>query len=172
MESTPHMKFFWQEQIKLLQIGGSTLKLYQVSFISTWNFANLQEEDILASHALAFLVRGMCTDLKHAIAYFFTGNVTSFQLMPMFGMYSLWNSNSLLQIRRTVRFVWVWYSWLSQAVLCGPLVKLKVYVVKSKVHFIVHNINKARNQIKSVYGQTKDAVKSYQCCTVVVLNMS
>ena len=48
------------------------------------NFANLQEEDTLASHALAFLVRGMCTDLKHVIAYFFTGNVTSFQLMPMF----------------------------------------------------------------------------------------
>ena len=48
------------------------------------NFANLQEEDTLASHALAFLVRGMCTDLKHVVAYFFTGNVTSFQLMPMF----------------------------------------------------------------------------------------
>ena len=47
------------------------------------NFANLQE-DTLASHALAFLVRGMCTDLKHVIAYFFTGNVTSFQLMPVF----------------------------------------------------------------------------------------
>ena len=43
------------------------------------NFANLQEEDTLASHALAFLVRGMCTDLKHVVAYFFTGNVTSFQ---------------------------------------------------------------------------------------------
>ena len=43
------------------------------------NFANLQEEDTLASHALAFLVRGMYTDLKHVIAYFFTGNVTSFQ---------------------------------------------------------------------------------------------
>ena len=48
------------------------------------NFANLQEEDTLASHALAFLVRGMCADLRHVIAYFFTGNVTSFQLMPMF----------------------------------------------------------------------------------------
>ena len=48
------------------------------------NFANLQEEDALASHALAFIVRGMCTDLKHVIAYFFIGNVTSFQLMPIF----------------------------------------------------------------------------------------
>jgi hypothetical protein len=37
------------------------------------NFANLQDEDTLASHALEFLVRGVCTDLKHVIAYFITG---------------------------------------------------------------------------------------------------
>ena len=48
------------------------------------NFANLQEEDSMASHALAFLVRGLCTDVKHVIAYFFTGNVASFQLMSIF----------------------------------------------------------------------------------------
>ena len=48
------------------------------------NFACLQDEDTLATHALAFLVRGLCTDLKHVIAYFFTENVTSFQLMPIF----------------------------------------------------------------------------------------
>ena len=48
------------------------------------NFACLQEEDTLATHALAFLVRGLCTDLKHVIAYYFTRNVTSFQLMPVF----------------------------------------------------------------------------------------
>ena len=48
------------------------------------NFACLPEEDPIATHALAFLVRGLCTDLKHVIAYFFTGNVTSYQLMPLF----------------------------------------------------------------------------------------
>ena len=48
------------------------------------NFANLSDDDPIATHALAFLVRGLCTDLKHIIAYFFTGNVTSFQLMPLF----------------------------------------------------------------------------------------
>ncbi len=48
------------------------------------NFACLKDEDTLATHALAFLVRGLCTDLKHVIAYFFTGNVMSFQLMPIF----------------------------------------------------------------------------------------
>ena len=48
-------------------------------------FANVDEDtDPIASHALAFLVRGLCTNLKHVVAYYFTGNVTSFQLMPLF----------------------------------------------------------------------------------------
>ena len=57
------------------------------------NFAFLSDEDPVASHALAFLVRGLCTDLKHIIAYFFTGNVTSFQLMPLF-----WRAVSVLEM--------------------------------------------------------------------------
>ena len=175
MEVTPHMKFFWQEQIKLLQSSSSGRKYHpqiiQFGFsvhgkspsayrelrgshalvllnervlwdyenyfthkagikkenvdelrkeVSTFsevqryivlvmdemkiqsglvfdnlvgfidladpmtNFACLQDEDSLATHALAFRVRGLCTDLKHIIAYFFRGNVTSFQLMPIF----------------------------------------------------------------------------------------
>ena len=40
-------------------------------------FACLDDKDIIATHALAFLVRCLCTDVKHIIAYFFTGNVTS-----------------------------------------------------------------------------------------------
>ena len=48
------------------------------------NFACLDEKDAIATHVLAFLVRGLCTDVKHIIAYFFTGNVTSYQLMPIF----------------------------------------------------------------------------------------
>ena len=48
-------------------------------------FANVNEDsDPIASHALAFLVRGLATHLKHIVAYFFTGNVTSFQLIPLF----------------------------------------------------------------------------------------
>ena len=47
-------------------------------------FANTDEETPIASHALAFLVRGLCTNLKHVVAYYFTGNVTSFQLLPLF----------------------------------------------------------------------------------------
>ena len=48
------------------------------------NYASLGDEDIMATHALAFLVRGMCSDLKHVIAYYFTENVTSYQLMSLF----------------------------------------------------------------------------------------
>ena len=48
-------------------------------------FANVNEDsDPIASHALAFLVRGLATHLKHIVAYFFTANVTSFQLIPLF----------------------------------------------------------------------------------------
>ena len=57
------------------------------------NFANVTDEDPVATHALAFLVRGLCTDMKHVIAYFFTGNVTSFQLMPLF-----WRIVSVLEL--------------------------------------------------------------------------
>ena len=48
------------------------------------NYASLGDEDVIATHALAFLVRGMCSDLKHVIAYYFTENVTSYQLMSLF----------------------------------------------------------------------------------------
>ena len=48
------------------------------------NYACLGDEDVMATHALAFLVRGMCSDMKHIIAYYFTENVTSYQLMSVF----------------------------------------------------------------------------------------
>ena len=48
------------------------------------NYACLGDEDVMATHALAFLVRGMCSDMKHIIAYYFTENVTSYQLMSGF----------------------------------------------------------------------------------------
>ena len=48
------------------------------------NFATLTNEDLIATHALAFLARGLCTGLKHVIAHFFTGNVSLFQIMPLF----------------------------------------------------------------------------------------
>ena len=48
------------------------------------NYACLGNEDVIATHALAFLVRGMCTDMKHVIAYYFTEDFTSYQLMSVF----------------------------------------------------------------------------------------
>ena len=48
------------------------------------NYANLQHGDMIASYALVFLVSALCTDLKHIIAYYFTGNITFFQMMPLF----------------------------------------------------------------------------------------
>jgi hypothetical protein len=48
-------------------------------------YANVDEDTTIASHALAFLVRGLCTNLKHVVAYYFTGNVTSFSCFHCFG---------------------------------------------------------------------------------------
>ena len=57
------------------------------------HFATLTDEDHIATHALAFLVRGLCTDWKHIIAYFLTGNVKSFQIMPLF-----WRTVAVLEV--------------------------------------------------------------------------
>ena len=56
------------------------------------NFACVKEET-LATHALEFLIRGLCTDLKHVISYYLTGDLTLFQLMPLF-----WQAVSVLEL--------------------------------------------------------------------------
>ena len=38
----------------------------------------------IATRAMAFLVRRMCSDMKRIIVYYFTENVTSYQLMSVF----------------------------------------------------------------------------------------
>ena len=48
------------------------------------NFGVLEKVDALASHALAFLVRGICTELKFGLAHFATSGITAAQLMPIF----------------------------------------------------------------------------------------
>ena len=47
------------------------------------NYATLGNEDVMATHTLAFLLRGMCTDVKYVIAYYFTENETSYQVMSV-----------------------------------------------------------------------------------------
>ena len=65
-------------------------------------FVDLGEEELnvssfgsteLATHALVFFVRGAATDLKYAIAYFLTKDVTSYQIMSLF-----WKAVSVLEL--------------------------------------------------------------------------
>lgn len=57
------------------------------------NFAVLEEVDDVATHALAFLIRGMCTELKFCLAHFATTGVTADQLMSIF-----WEAVCILEV--------------------------------------------------------------------------
>ena len=48
------------------------------------NYGVLEKVNEIATHALAFLVRGVCTELKFSLAHFATTGVTAAQLMPLF----------------------------------------------------------------------------------------
>jgi len=48
------------------------------------NYGVLEKVGEIATHALAFLVRGVCTQLKFCLAHFATTGVTAAQLMPLF----------------------------------------------------------------------------------------
>lgn len=48
------------------------------------NYGSLEKVNELATDALAFLVRGVCTELKFCLAHFATTGVTAAQLMPLF----------------------------------------------------------------------------------------
>ena len=48
------------------------------------NCAVLDKSDDPATHAFAFLVRGVCTELKVCLAHFSTNGVTTAQMMPIF----------------------------------------------------------------------------------------
>ena len=67
------MSLFWQLQKKLFQ-------------------SSLTSDDI-ASHALAFLVCGMCMELKFCLAYFATTGITAAQLLPLF-----WEAVCILEL--------------------------------------------------------------------------
>ena len=64
-------------------------------------FVDLGEEELnlssgssdLATHALVFFVRGAASNLKYALAYFLTKDVTSYQIMPLF-----WKAVSILEL--------------------------------------------------------------------------
>ena len=99
------------------------------------NYASLGEEDVMATHALAFLVRGMCSDLKHVIAYYFTENVTSYQIMSMF-----WKAVGVLELSLNL--------WVIAAVNDGASPNRKFFELHSQymgdvdgdVIYKVHNV--------------------------------
>jgi hypothetical protein len=57
------------------------------------NFGTLEKVNDIATHALVFFVRGICTELKFSLAYFATHGFTSYQLMPLF-----WEAIGILEM--------------------------------------------------------------------------
>ncbi|KXJ07724.1 DNA transposase THAP9 [Exaiptasia diaphana] len=57
------------------------------------NFAVLDKPDMIATHALAFMVRGVCTELNFCLAHFATTGITASQLMPIF-----WDAVCILEL--------------------------------------------------------------------------
>ena len=48
------------------------------------NIAAFDSRSVIASHVLAFMIRGVASDLKYILEYFSTENATSYQLMTLF----------------------------------------------------------------------------------------
>ena len=57
------------------------------------NFIAFDDAEELASHALVFYIRGISSDLKFNLAYFATGGLKSYQLMPIF-----WKAVAILEL--------------------------------------------------------------------------
>lgn len=58
------------------------------------NYCTLDDTEGIATHALVFMVRGLCTKLKFSLAYFGTINVTSIQLFILF-----WDAVCILETK-------------------------------------------------------------------------
>ena len=48
------------------------------------NYGMFKKADEIATHDLAFLIKGISTNLTFCLAYFATTNITGFQMLPMF----------------------------------------------------------------------------------------
>ena len=57
------------------------------------NAAAFDKPTTIAAHVLAFMVRGIASDLKYILGYFSTENLTSYQIMPIF-----WKAVSILEL--------------------------------------------------------------------------
>ena len=91
-------------------------------------FVDLGDEDVnaavfdtpttLASHILAFMVRGVASDLKFILGYFSTQSLTSFQIMPLF-----WKAVSILEVCCNL--------WVCAAVSDGASSNRKFYELRA-----------------------------------------
>ena len=71
---------------------------------------------VIANHVLAFMIRGVASDLKYILGYFSTENVTSYQLMPLF-----WKAVSILELGYNL--------WVCAAVSDGASPNRKLYAL-------------------------------------------
>ena len=140
-------------------------------------FANTDEETPIASHALAFLVRGLCTNLKHVVAYYFTGNVTSFQLLPLFWKVvgvlettvKLWVIAAVNDGASPNRKFFALHAKLGGTLPCGLVYKTpNLFFLARMIYFfadVPHLIKTARNCLyNSGYGSRSRFVKFNICC--------
>ena len=140
-------------------------------------FANTDEETPIASHALAFLVTGLCTNLKHVVAYYFTGNVTSFQLLPLFWKVvgvlettaKLWVIAAVNDGASPNRKFFALHAKLGGTLPCGLMYKIpNFFFLARMIYFfadVPHLIKTARNCLyNSGYGSRSRFVKFNICC--------
>ena len=80
------------------------------------NVAAFDSCSVIASHVLAFMIRGVASDLKYILGYFSTENVTSYQLMPLF-----WKAVSILELGCNL--------WVCAAVSDGASPNRKLYAL-------------------------------------------
>ena len=140
-------------------------------------FANTDEETPIASHALVFLVRGLCTNSKHVVAYYFTGNVTSFQLLPLFWKVvgvlettvKLWVIAAVNDGASPNRKFFALHAKLGGTLSCGLVYKTpNLFFLARMIYFfsdVPHLIKTARNCLyNSGYGSRSRFVKFNICC--------
>ena len=58
------------------------------------NYATLENQESIATHALVFMVKGICSNLQYVLGYFATSGVSGCQLFPIF-----WRAVALLEIK-------------------------------------------------------------------------
>ena len=80
------------------------------------NIAAFDSRSVIVSHVLAFMIRGVASDLKNILGYFSTENFTSYQLMTLF-----WKAVYILELGCNL--------WVCAAVSDSALPNRKFYML-------------------------------------------